>query len=801
MTFLNPTLALIGLACVAVPIIIHILMRRRRKPVAWGAMRFLLEAYKKQRRRLNLEQILLLAARCLLVALLALALGKPILGAAGLLGNKGPRTLFILIDNSLASSARTSDTATAFDAHKSVAESLLRSLDAGMGDRAALIALGSPADPLVMPPTSDIASALSALRALKPTDGTADLPGAVSLLRDLRAAATQTAASSDELLVVLSDFRSGSADLDAQLRPLTGATDKPLRLLASEPTSKPLDNISVLRAEPVSSVLVVPPGEGERGEERGSTQVRVELRRSGPAVQTGDSTKLRARVASPADLASVAGKEHLVRWKPGEETTSVSMLVDLPPAKSLRAGAVLRVSIDRDAIEGDNTLDRPLEVRDRLIVALVSPPLAAGRATIDKFSSGDWLSLALEPSDDGSLRSRKSGDMTIRVIDPARDLADARGGALGVLAGSDVVVLARPDLVDAVGWRRVAASADAGAVVFIAAPPTTNVQTWGDLMTESLGLEWTVARESRALAEPKPLASDRPTTIFDMLAGIAGELADLARPVRVFRVLEPTAKPGAFEPLLTLDDGTPLLIASTRGRQSKPATDANAGTPSANESTTRGLILYLAAAPDLAWTDLPAKPLMVPLMQELVRQGMGRAIGTRTALAGQPALLPTGAAELVSLNSESSATLPADPSGRVLAPLRSRGLWQLRGSGGTRAGLLAVNADTKAARTEPRSKDDLAKWLAPVAKVEWLPPTGEINTTDPQQPNAIASVLERQKDLPPISLPLLIAAGVIALAELVMARLFSHAKIDDFEDAAPSTPAAAMDPREVRSAA
>lgn len=801
MTFLNPTLALFGLACVAVPIIIHILMRRRRKPVAWGAMRFLLEAYKKQRRRLNLEQILLLAARCLLVALLALALGKPILGAAGLLGNKGPRTLFILIDNSLASSARTSDTATAFDAHKSVAESLLRSLDASLGDRAALIALGAPADPLVMPPTSDIASALSALRALKPTDGTADVPGAISLLRDLRATA-QTTAPSDELLVVLSDFRTGSADLDAPLRPLTSATDKPLRLLASEPTAKLLDNISILRAEPVSSVLVVPPDEGARGEVRGSTQVRVELRRSGLAVQTGDSTKLRARIASPADLASVAGKEHLVRWKPGEETTSVSMLVDLPPAKSLRAGAVLRVSIDRDAIEGDNTLDRPLEVRDRLIVALVSPPLSAGRATVDKFSSGDWLSLALEPSDDGSLRSRKSGDMTIRVIDPARDLADARGGALGVLAGSDVVVLARPDLVDAVGWRRVAAAADAGAVVFITAPPTTNVQTWGDTMSESLGLEWSIARESRALAEPKQLASDRPTTTptntLDMLAGIAGELADLARPVRVFRVLEPTAKPGAFEPLLTLDDGTPLLIASARGPHTKPTTDASNSPPAI---ATRGLILYLAAAPDLAWTDLPAKPLMVPLMQELVRQGMGRAIGTRTALAGQPALLPTGAVELVSLNAESSATLPADPSGRVLAPLRSRGLWQLRGSGGTRAGLLAVNADTKASRTDPRAKDDLAKWLAPVAKIEWLPPTGEINTTDPQQPNAIASVLERQKDLPPISLPLLIVAGVIALAELVMARLFSHAKIDDFEDAAPSTPAAAIDTRDARSAA
>lgn len=794
MTFLNPTLALVGLACVAVPIIIHILMRRRRKPVAWGAMRFLLEAYKKQRRRLNLEQLLLLAARCVLIALLALAVGKPILGAAGLLGSKGPRTVFILVDNSLASSARSNETTTAFEYHKSVAESILRSLDASLGDRAALIALGSPADPLVLPPTSDIDSALSALRALKATDGTSDLPGALSLLRDLRASAPTTSPA-EEMLVLLSDFRTGSADLDVPLRPLTGATDTPPRLLASEPTSKLLDNIALLRAEPVSSVLVVPPGEGERGEDRASTQVRVELRRSGLAIQSGDTTKLRARVAPPGDLANVAGKEHVVRWKPGEETTSVSMLVDLPAAASLRAGAVLRVSIDRDAIEGDNTLDRPLDVRDRLIVSLISPPLAAGRATIDKFAPGDWLSLALEPSDDGTLRSRKAGDMTIRVIDPARDLGDARGGALGVLAGSDVVVLARPDLVDDVGWRRVAAAADAGAVVLVTAPPVTSVQTWGDMMSESLGLEWSVARESRALPEPTPIASERPTTTFDMLAGIAGELPDLTRPVRVFRILEPTGKPGSFEPLLALSDGTPLIIASSRGAALKPSDRSTS-----SSTTTRGFVLYMAASPDLAWSDLPAKPLMVPLLQELVRQGLGRSIGTRLALAGQPALLPTGAVELVSLNAENTATLTADPNGRVLAPLRSRGLWQLRGSGGTRAGLLAVNADTRASRTEPRAKDEIGKWLSPVANVEWLPPSGEISA-NPAQPDAFTSALDRPKDLPPISLPLLIAAGVIALAELVMARFFSHAKIDDFEDAAPSTPAAALDTREARSAA
>ena len=79
MTFLNPILFSVGAACVALPIVIHILLRRRRRPIPWAAMRFLLDAYRKQRRKINLEQVLLLAARCLLVALLALAVGKPVL--------------------------------------------------------------------------------------------------------------------------------------------------------------------------------------------------------------------------------------------------------------------------------------------------------------------------------------------------------------------------------------------------------------------------------------------------------------------------------------------------------------------------------------------------------------------------------------------------------------------------------------------------------------------------------------------------------------------------------------------------
>ncbi|MEM6551509.1 MAG: BatA domain-containing protein, partial [Planctomycetota bacterium] len=79
----TPGLALAGALLIAVPIIIHLLFRIRRKRMEWGAMRFLLEAFKKQRRRLQVERWLLLVVRCLVVLLLGAALAGPMLGGAG----------------------------------------------------------------------------------------------------------------------------------------------------------------------------------------------------------------------------------------------------------------------------------------------------------------------------------------------------------------------------------------------------------------------------------------------------------------------------------------------------------------------------------------------------------------------------------------------------------------------------------------------------------------------------------------------------------------------------------------------
>jgi len=63
-----------GAAAVSIPIIIHLLNRRRFKIVDWAAMRFLLAAQRQTTRKMRLEQIILLAIRCLLILLLVLAM-------------------------------------------------------------------------------------------------------------------------------------------------------------------------------------------------------------------------------------------------------------------------------------------------------------------------------------------------------------------------------------------------------------------------------------------------------------------------------------------------------------------------------------------------------------------------------------------------------------------------------------------------------------------------------------------------------------------------------------------------------
>ncbi|MEQ8764913.1 MAG: BatA domain-containing protein [Planctomycetota bacterium] len=102
MSFLNPGL-LWGLALISVPILIHFLNRQRFKRVPWAATRFLLAAFQKTNRRSRLENLLLLLVRCAIIALLALALSRPLITPEGSLAQVLPGDrpeVIVVLDNS-----------------------------------------------------------------------------------------------------------------------------------------------------------------------------------------------------------------------------------------------------------------------------------------------------------------------------------------------------------------------------------------------------------------------------------------------------------------------------------------------------------------------------------------------------------------------------------------------------------------------------------------------------------------------------------------------------------------------------
>ncbi len=68
--FVNPALVA-GAGLASVPLLIHLFNRQRYKPMEWAAMRFVLAAYKKTRRRVQLENLLLLLLRMGAIALSA----------------------------------------------------------------------------------------------------------------------------------------------------------------------------------------------------------------------------------------------------------------------------------------------------------------------------------------------------------------------------------------------------------------------------------------------------------------------------------------------------------------------------------------------------------------------------------------------------------------------------------------------------------------------------------------------------------------------------------------------------------
>lgn len=130
LSFLNSML-LWGVPLASIPLIIHILNRRRFKTVRWAAMEYLLRAFKENKRKMRFEQLLLLLLRMAAVALLAFFLARPNASSDDL-GGLTRRVLhhLVILDDSASMGERYANTSCFDQARQQVA-----SIAKGLGER------------------------------------------------------------------------------------------------------------------------------------------------------------------------------------------------------------------------------------------------------------------------------------------------------------------------------------------------------------------------------------------------------------------------------------------------------------------------------------------------------------------------------------------------------------------------------------------------------------------------------------------------------------------------------------------
>ncbi len=244
--FMAPLL-LVGLAALAIPPLIHLLNRRRFDVVDWGAMQFL-QVSQKTRRRLLLEELLLMLLRIGLLALLVFGLANPFVEGMNLQihlpGARPTRDAVLIFDGSY-SMGCTDGGHTAHDAAKEWAQDYLGA-SAG-GDRVAILQAKQQIVPVVGFLDDDLQRVRAQLDKLPPPAGGCDLPQAVQAAEALLA---DSKAPRREIIVLSDGQKYGWADEPTMLR---------WGLLATQLGIRPDEDATVKARRPRITVLNLDP--------------------------------------------------------------------------------------------------------------------------------------------------------------------------------------------------------------------------------------------------------------------------------------------------------------------------------------------------------------------------------------------------------------------------------------------------------------------------------------------------------------------------------------------------------------
>jgi len=630
-SFLVPGLAIAALGAAALPIILHVLLRRPRT-TAWPSTMLLQRALERLRRRRRLDGWILLVLRALGIGLVGAAMAGPFIGLMG--AASGPRELWIVIDDGATSAETLSDGTPVIQVMQ---EHLLREISTlRPGDQAAIVRASSP--PRVeLQPTLDHERIRSSIRDWIAKPVPSDLQGALEL------ALPPEPESSPREVLLASSLRRGSVSADRALPASWRDRARAVRwrCVPTVPDPAPnrwIDQASILRA---TSMM-------------GQGSMRVDIRRSG---DTGSSDDVQIRsvvgdVLAQSDLAWMAGAPQARKDIPLPRTPIESCTVGLRP----------------DAQPLDDTMSVVNTATTTPKVTIVGRRREGQR--LDQLSASGWIQQAME-----------SADVQVRELDPSM---------LGIRppADADVVILTRPDLLDAAGWKWTSKHLREGGLIVIM-PVQGGDQTWLlDLSRES-GVR--VELSPRGDGETRRFAPRQPRGT--LLAALGAEIDVLTEPVSVQRSWNIASD--RSESVLIFETGEPaaLTIRSPDGQ---------------------GLLVLLAFPPELECTDMPLRPLMVPFFQEVIRAGRALARGSSVVMTGAIARLgpPAAGGLLRSTDPRRSMVIEIDAEGRTTRPVPFPGLWSLEQRDG-RARPIAARLDPQAASIERVDASEIDKWWSP----------------------------------------------------------------------------------------
>ncbi len=396
---------LAGLLLASVPIIIHLLNRRRFQLIEWAPMKYLKLTIKTNRRRMRIEQLLLLIVRTLIVALLFIALARPALSRnalGGFLAGRSRTSRVIVIDDSLSMGYQI-EHRSAFDSAKEAASQIIRTLRPQ--DSVTVLLTSKLDEPLVREASiDDPGKLLSMISTLHLADSAADWPGVLKRVDDLLV----TSAHPQKELVLLTDLRrSGWSEAVSKITAQLAAKSIDMKIV--DVGNRKTDNIVLARFEQQDALAL--PG------------VPIKLR----AAIRNDSTTLMRSAQATLEIDDQS-RPLVLPDLPAGQITEVPITITLQkPGQH-----VVKLTLPTDALPADNERWLAISVRTKIEIALIDGQIGNGPFE----SSTDFLFVAFTAGADPwqvTRRSESEWQASSRGLESADVIAIANVASLSEL--------------------------------------------------------------------------------------------------------------------------------------------------------------------------------------------------------------------------------------------------------------------------------------------------------------------------------------------------------------------------------